>query len=120
MLQMIHQLAMRLNDLHSSGYVHRDLKPANVMWLPRENCWTIIDFGCVATIGSTVRSAFTIGYAAPEAVYAHRSGNPMMTVTEALDVWSLGVISYELMAQESAVTIENGIDEVMVLLKHLS
>ena len=56
---MIHQLAMRLKELHAVGYVHRDLKPGNVMWLPRENRWTVIDFGCAARHRSAaVRALF--------------------------------------------------------------
>jgi serine/threonine protein kinase len=50
-LQMILQLAVRLKELHALCYVHRDLKPGNVMWLPRENRWTVIDFGCVTPEG---------------------------------------------------------------------
>jgi serine/threonine protein kinase len=50
-MQMIQHVAERLATLHAAGYVHRDLKPANVMWLPRANRWTIIDFGCVAKAG---------------------------------------------------------------------
>ena len=45
-------LAMRMRDFHALGYVHRDLKPGNVMWLPRENRWTVIDFGCAARTGA--------------------------------------------------------------------
>lgn len=111
---MIHQLATRLHDLHASGYVHRDLKPANVMWLPRENRWTIIDFGCVAIAGTTASTAFSVAYAAPEVVQAHRMGEKSIQVKEALDVWSFGVMAYELMAGEPAVSFDNGIEQVPV------
>ena len=77
---MINQLASRLKDLHELHYVHRDLKPGNVMWLPRENRWTIIDFGCVARTGSTARLAFSLTYAAPEVIAAYRRGDQSMVV----------------------------------------
>ena len=70
---MIHHLALRLRDFHALGYVHRDLKPGNVMWLPRENRWTIIDFGCAARTGESARLGFTLAYAAPEVISTHRA-----------------------------------------------
>jgi serine/threonine protein kinase len=76
---MMHQLALRLRDLHELGYVHRDLKPANVMWLPRENRWTVIDFGCAARTGEEARLGFSLAYAAPEVIAAYRSGAGSMT-----------------------------------------
>jgi serine/threonine protein kinase len=75
---MILQLAVRLKELHALGYVHRDLKPGNVMWLPRENRWTVIDFGCVARTGESARLGFSIKYAAPEVIAAYRTGATTM------------------------------------------
>ena len=70
---MIEHLAERLQGLHDAGYVHRDLKPANVIRLPRENSWTVIDFGCAARTGSTAPLSFSLLYAAPEVVHAYRT-----------------------------------------------
>jgi serine/threonine protein kinase len=84
-------------DLHAAGYVHRDLKPANIMWLPSQNRWTLIDFGCAVRIGSKAHTGFTLAYAAPEAVRAHyRSDEDTLVATEALDAWSVGVLAVEL------------------------
>ena len=46
-MQVIANLAARMKDMHEAGYAHRDLKPANVMWLPRENRWTVIDLSLI-------------------------------------------------------------------------
>jgi Protein kinase domain len=45
-------VAKRLEMLHTVGLTHRDLKPANILWRPRANAWTLIDFGCAAEIGA--------------------------------------------------------------------
>ena len=79
-MQIIQHLAARMKDFHALGYVHRDLKPGNVMWLPRENRWTVIDFGCAARTGSTARLGFSLAYAAPEVIAAHRRGDHSMPV----------------------------------------
>lgn len=67
-MQMKHRLALRLRDFHAWGYVHRDLKAGNVMWVPRENRWTIINFGCAACTGQRARLAFSRAHAAPEVI----------------------------------------------------
>ena len=71
---------MRLGGLHAEGYVHRDLKPGNVMWLPRENRWTVIDFGCAAKTSREAGLGFSIMYAAPEVIAAYRAGDRKMLV----------------------------------------
>lgn len=80
-----------LAHLHSRGLVHRDLKPANVLLqgeVPR-----IADFG-LARILQSVDQTCSIGgtpaYMAPEAWEGIRS--------ERTDLWSVGVILYELLA----------------------
>ena len=47
-VQVIYHIAQRMAEFHAAGYVHRDLKPGNVIWLPRTNRWTVIDFCCAA------------------------------------------------------------------------
>ena len=45
-------VAEKLQKLHAEGLCHRDLKPANILWQPSANGWTLMDFGCAATIGT--------------------------------------------------------------------
>ena len=96
-MQVLSNVALRLAVMHETGFVHRDVKPANVMWLPRENRWTVIDFGCSARIGEVAPLSFTLAYAAPEVVEAHEEGRGAVRATEALDAWSLGVMAFELL-----------------------
>jgi serine/threonine protein kinase len=94
---VLSNIGKRMADMHAAGYAHRDLKPANVMWLPRENRWTVIDFGCAARIGSSAHVAFTLTYAAPEVMRAYECKHDTVEVSAAADVWSLGVMAFELL-----------------------
>eukprot|EP01062_Namystynia_karyoxenos_P007123 TRINITY_DN124_c0_g4_i1.p1 TRINITY_DN124_c0_g4~~TRINITY_DN124_c0_g4_i1.p1 ORF type:complete len:1712 (+),score=371.46 TRINITY_DN124_c0_g4_i1:109-5244(+) len=81
-----------LSFLHLSGVVHRDIKSANVL-LSRSGVCKLSDFGCAAVLQTEeLRRSFkgTPNYMAPE-VFA-QSGHDM-----ASDVWSVGVLVYEML-----------------------
>lgn len=67
-MQVLSHISQRLADMHAAGIVHRNLKPSNVMWLPQQNRWAVVDFGCAAAIGSVSPARYTLAYAAPEFV----------------------------------------------------
>ena len=96
-MQVLANVAKRLAAMHECGLVHRDLKPANLMWLPRENRWTVIDFGSAARAGEVAPLSFSLAYAAPEVVATLHHGERRMRVTPALDAWAIGVVAFELL-----------------------
>jgi tetratricopeptide (TPR) repeat protein len=95
-LQLILQVARAVAHAHARLVVHRDLKPSNIL-VTANGSVRLLDFGVAKLLENrpgeqtqfAVR-AFTPEYAAPEQV----KGEPISTAT---DVYSLGVVSYQLL-----------------------
>ena len=77
LLQLLHDLASRLQELHELGYVHCNLTPEKITWMCGEiRC--SIDFDCPTKKGSSGPLTNTVEYAAPETVAAYRRGERTM------------------------------------------
>ena len=93
---LMRQIAGALGELHRAGIMHRDLKPTNVMFRD-DGSLVLIDFGLAkeaelrAEITSTGEIFGTPYYMSPEQGHA---GN----VDERGDIYSLGVIFYEMLS----------------------
>jgi HEAT repeat protein/tRNA A-37 threonylcarbamoyl transferase component Bud32 len=88
-------IATGMQIAHQAGIVHRDLKPANIL-INNEGLLKIVDFGVAAAHkeGDTqlTKTGYVIGspkYMAPEQILGKK-------VDERADIYSLGVIMYEM------------------------
>jgi serine/threonine-protein kinase len=114
-LELVLPVADGLAFAHEHGLVHRDVKPQNVL-LSREGEVKVTDFGIARSLDvehGVTQTGTVLGtseYLAPE----QASGK---SVSPATDVYSLGVVLYELLAGDVPFAGENF---VAVALRHLN
>ncbi|KAL1996518.1 hypothetical protein VTN49DRAFT_8118 [Thermomyces lanuginosus] len=104
--QTIKQILGAVHYLHERNIVHRDLKPENLLYLtPEPNSPLVLaDFGIAKMLESPsdvlTSMAGSFGYAAPEVMLKQGHG-------KAVDMWSMGVITYTLLCGYSPFRSEN-------------
>jgi Tol biopolymer transport system component len=120
------QIASALAAAHASGIVHRDIKPENVMLRP-DGFVKVLDFGLAkltavggADAAHSTQTAFrteagsvvgTVAYMSPE----QARGQP---VDARADIWSLGVLLYEMVAGRGPFTGQSSSDVLAAILQN--
>ncbi|HKW13200.1 MAG TPA: serine/threonine-protein kinase, partial [Candidatus Krumholzibacteria bacterium] len=94
-LHILMQVAEGLAEAHRKGIVHRDMKSSNIMITPSGRA-VIMDFGLARPSGplrpeERFSSRGTSSYLSPE-------GSRGEHIDQRADIWSLGVILYEMLA----------------------
>src|ERR1051326_4252094 len=122
-LDIATQIAAGLACAHEAGIVHRDLKPENVL-LSRDGMVKIVDFGLskfvqpnpdlttrTLTVGTKPGVVMgTVGYMSPEQVRG--------SITDyRSDIFSFGLILYELLTGKRAFTGDTGVEIMAAILK---
>lgn len=96
-LAIVSQVAAGLGEAHRKGIIHRDIKSANIMVTDKGQA-KVMDFGLAKLRGGTslTKSQTTLGtvaYMSPEQARGDE-------VDQRTDLWSLGVVLYEMLAGE--------------------
>jgi serine/threonine protein kinase len=76
------------------GIIHRDLKPPNILVTPDDKI-KITDFGIVKVVGSETTDTFSGGYGSPRYVSPEQAEG--LEVDQRSDIYSLGIILYEML-----------------------
>ncbi len=101
--EIITQICSALDYAHNQGIVHRDIKPANIMIL-KDYVVKVMDYG-IARIDSTsmTRTGIAMGtpnYISPEQLQGR-------TIDNRCDIFSLGVVMYEMLLNRRPFNREN-------------
>ncbi len=114
---IMNQLVVTIHKIHTKGIVHRDLKPDNIIVINKDgnkNFVKLLDFGLarsqiLSSLTGTGEIIGTINYLPPEQI-SHQE------YSAASDIYSLGVVFYELLTLEKPFIGELPVDIIKQIL----
>ena len=119
------QVCVALSAAHAAGIVHRDIKPENIMRRP-DGIVKILDFGIAKLMESSQSSNATAGIATTQTEtgivigtvgYMSPEQARGLPVDERTDVWSLGVVLYEMLTRHMPFSRATRMDTMVAILE---
>lgn len=112
-LPIMQQIVSAIANAHHNGIIHRDVKPQNILMDSDGNA-KITDFGIAMALSATAHTKTnsvigTVHYLSPEQARGRMA-------TKKSDIYSLGIVLYELLSGELPFTADTA---VAIALKHL-
>lgn len=104
-LELFKDVCSAVNHAHQKGVIHRDLKPSNILVVNggSKPAVKVIDFGIAKAIegrltDETLRTRMTQWLGTPVYMSPEQAGGDNLDIDTRTDIYSLGVILYELLA----------------------
>jgi serine/threonine protein kinase len=105
------------SDSLRHGLIHRDLKPGNIL-VTADDRVKITDFGIVKLVGSPTTGTLSGAYGSPEYVSPEQAQDHPVDMRS--DIYSLGIILYELLTGEPPFCCKrDGLSQLKILQAHL-
>jgi serine/threonine protein kinase len=127
-LAMAEQIAAALSAAHVAGVIHRDIKPENIM-LRKDGYVKVLDFG-LAKLSESQANAPDLNEAPTMAHFHTEPGTQMGTVRymspehlrerpvdERADIWSFGVVLYEMVTGSTPFEARSRAEIIALILK---
>lgn len=123
-LIILRQIGSALDYAHAHGVVHRDIKPANILLEKTDSGYhaRVVDFG-ISRAGEDnghtrlTRSGMIVG--TPEYMSPEQAGSGA-DVDYRTDIYSLGVVAYEMLCGQPPFTAGDGVSRISVLMKQIN
>jgi serine/threonine-protein kinase len=119
-LHIITQICDGVGEAHAQGVVHRDLKPENIVLVSKSrdpDCVKVLDFGIARVLwGDDQTQATQSGLVFGTARYISPEGAAGEATDARSDVYSLGILTYQLLCGETPFDAPS---PVAMLMKHI-